>query len=169
MKKMIMLGVLVLVLFLVSCAPAEEVSDDELEQTVQGMSDEELDAAITQGEAAENQAIAGQASKIAVNRFNVGTDKGLKVFYKEKAERLISKEFTSPALNPAELDVATVTFPDDAKDLTVQCKKAGIVEFRGFGPSGFRIRTDPLAQDDDDCCYRCYQASPQVVVCGCTC
>ena len=61
MKKIILLvSLLVVVLFVVSCAPAEEVSDAELEDELGELSDAELDEVIEASES-EGDALVGQA------------------------------------------------------------------------------------------------------------
>ncbi len=88
MKKttLFLLGVLVISLFLVSCA--EEISDGELEATVAEMSDQELQDAANEVETAQEGTLVGQALKVrGVTPTGVSRDRFAKVVYKEQLKR----------------------------------------------------------------------------------
>jgi len=65
LKKIIFLflGLLVISMFLISCAPKEDqISDLELQAGLEELNDEELESIIAEGEVEESKALAGQAS-----------------------------------------------------------------------------------------------------------
>jgi hypothetical protein len=65
MKKAFLIGLVLLGVFLVSCAPSGNLSDEMLENDIKDLSDEELDRLIEQSEE-ENSALAGEAARQAI-------------------------------------------------------------------------------------------------------
>jgi hypothetical protein len=93
MKKSIfvVLGLLVIAMFLVGCAPQEELSQEDqqaLDSELSQMSDDQLDQVIQEGETQDSAAIAGQAyRKVTVGKTSVKPSTALKTAYKVKFSR----------------------------------------------------------------------------------
>ncbi len=120
MKKIIILGVLVLALFLVSCASTEEVSDEEIEASLEDLSDEQL-LDVATGEESDGTAIVGEAYKRDSSR------------YRSSAKTVLSNRLSK-------------TFKGKGFEVLVD-GKAVRINFDDL------LRTNPLAEDDDDDCY----------------
>jgi hypothetical protein len=90
MKKIILLlSLLVVAMFLVSCTPAEEVSDEELEAELEQLSDEELDMVIEEGEAEKDGALVGEARRLTIGKMAYDSEKALKSAYKVKLNKMV--------------------------------------------------------------------------------
>ena len=105
MKKIILLGVLVFMLFLISCAPTEEVSDAEIDTELEQMSDEELLDVATVEDA--DSALAGEAWR----RYSKST----KSRYKSAAKKTLSNRIAVRSA-PVNIDLSKSAMVDFRKD-----------------------------------------------------
>ena len=102
MKRLFVVGLLAVMLLLAACAP--QVSDEELKANVETLSDEDLDAVIS--ESSQNKALAGQATAIekylTTIKGKVSNDHLLLIAQGEKIKRLEKKLSTTYTTKPGD-------------------------------------------------------------------
>ena len=103
MKKIILLlSLLFVAMFLVGCVEQEEISDAELNVEMEGLSEEELDQIIKEGDVQKEKALVGQAYRKKskkVGRYLVSLEQAVKVAKIKKDKIDIFKEDEYPRKN----------------------------------------------------------------------